>query len=139
MNENAGPENTETPPSPEETPPPSTTQEQDKDARLWGMLCHMSALVGVVLPFGNLLGPLICWLVKKNEYPFVNDQGKESLNFQITVMIAILVCIPLMFICIGILLAIAIGIASVVFVIIAAIKANDGQAYRYPWTLRLIK
>lgn len=104
------------------------------------MLCHITALAGFVgVPFGHLLGPLICWLAKKNEMPFVDDQGKESLNFQITVTLAILACIPLMFVCVGVILAIAIGIAAMVFVIIAAVKANDGERYRYPWTIRLIK
>jgi hypothetical protein len=91
------------------------------------------------IPFGNILGPLIIWLVKRNDHPFIDDQGKESLNFQITVMIAILICIPLMFVCVGFILAPAIGIAAVVLVIIASIRASKGEAYRYPWTLRLIK
>jgi len=110
-----------------------------KDARLWGMFAHLAALAGYAIPFGNIIGPLVVWLIKKDELPFVADQGKESLNFQITVIIAILVCIPLMFVCIGIPMAIAVGIADLVFIIIASIKANEGVAYRYPLTLRLVK
>lgn len=128
-----------TPPAPEETPGITGSQPPDKDAKLWGMLCHISALAGCIFPLGNILGPFVCWLVKKNEYPFVDDQGKESMNFQITVTIAMVICIPLMFVCIGIPLAIAIGIAALVLVIMGAVKANEGEAYRYPWALRLIK
>ena len=141
---------TETPPPPpqDETPPPEGAAPQEpmgplevpNDARTMGMLCHLLSLVGLLgIPFGNILGPLIIWLVKKNDHPFIDDQGKESLNFQITVMIAILICIPLMFVCVGFILAPAIGIAAVVLVIIASIRASKGEAYRYPWTLRLIK
>ncbi|MGH8019717.1 MAG: DUF4870 domain-containing protein [Opitutaceae bacterium] len=117
------------------TPTPEIT----KDAKLFAMLCHLGALAGFLFPFGNILGPLIFWLIRKNESAFVNDQGKESLNFQITVTIAALICVPLMFIIIGLPLLIIVGIAALIFTVIAAIKANEGVAYRYPWALRLIK
>lgn len=128
-------ENTTTPAA----PAPAPSSEVSKDAKTFGMLCHLAALAGFIIPLGSVLGPLIIWLIKKNEMPFVDDQGKESLNFQITVTIALLVCVPLMFIGIGLLLLPIIGIAALVFVIIAAMKANEGIAYRYPWALRLIK
>ncbi len=128
----------------DETPDSTSTESAtagtpSKDERLWGMLAHLSALVGYIIPFGNLIGPLVVWQMKKDEMPFVAEQGKESLNFQITVMIAIIICIPLMFVCIGIPMAMAVGVADLVFIIIAAIKANEGIAYRYPWTIRLVK
>ncbi len=106
---------------------------------MWGMLCHLSALSAFIIPFGSVLGPLIVWQIKKNEYPFVDDQGKEALNFQITTTIAALISIVLIFVAIGIALLIAVCLASLVFTIIAAIKANNGETYRYPFTLRLIK
>lgn len=115
---------------------PSTT---DKDARTWGMICHLSAFVGFVIPLGTVLGPLVVWLIKKNEIPFVDDQGKEALNFQISVLIAFVICVLLMFIVIGVVLAFALAIYTIVMVIIAAIRANEGIAYRYPYALRLIK
>jgi uncharacterized Tic20 family protein len=124
-----------------ETPGPDITSAgglPSKDARLWAMIAHLSAFAGYVLPFGNFIGPLIIWQTKKDVHPFAGEQGKEALNFQITVTLAILVCIPLMFICIGIPLAMAVGVADLVFIIIAAIKANEGVAYRYPFTLRLV-
>jgi hypothetical protein len=111
----------------------------DKDAKTWGMVCHLAALAGFIVPFGNIAGPLIVWQLKKEQIPFVADQGKESLNFQITVSIAIVVSIGLAFILIGLLLLPLIGIANLVFVIIAALKASNGEAYRYPFSLKLVK
>jgi uncharacterized Tic20 family protein len=99
----------------------------------------LSALVGYIIPFGSIIGPLIIWQIKKNEMPFVDDQGKEALNFQITMAIAVIVCIVLMLILIGFLLIWIVGIVDLIFIVIAAISANNGQAYRYPLNLRLIK
>ena len=107
--------------------------------RMWGMLCHLSAFAAFIIPFGSLIGPFIVWMIKKDEMPFVNDQGKESLNFQISILIYSIVAALLIFIVIGIFLLIAVAIADIVFVIIASIAANKGESYRYPMTLRLIK
>ncbi len=111
-----------------------------KDERMWGMFCHLAALAAFVgIPLGNILGPLIVWLIKRDEFPFVADQGKESLNFQISMSIYGLICIPLMFVVIGIFLLFALMIVDVVFIVIATMKANEGTLYRYPLTIRLIK
>ncbi|SDV09427.1 DUF4870 domain-containing protein [Pseudomonas mucidolens] len=111
----------------------------DKEVRQWAMLCHFAAFFGLVFPFGSLLGPLILWQVKKDMDPLIDDQGKEALNFQITVAIAWVVCIVLGFVVIGFLLMAVVVIAALVLTIIAGIKANKGVAYRYPLTWRLIK
>jgi len=111
----------------------------EQNTRTWNMLCHLSALAGFILPFGNILGPLIVWQLKKNEIPSVELHGKDSLNFQITVTLAILICIPLMFLLIGFVLAPLIGIASLVFLVLAGIKANNGEPYSYPFSLKLVK
>ncbi|WP_246193419.1 DUF4870 domain-containing protein [Pseudoxanthomonas suwonensis] len=103
------------------------------------MFAHLSTFIGLIIPFGTLLGPLVVWLIKKDTMPFVNDQGKEALNFNITVLIAIVVSGLLTIILIGFLLLFAVGLAWLVLSIIAAIKANEGVAYRYPFTLRLVK
>jgi len=79
------------------------------------------------------------WLVKKDESPFVDDQGKEAVNFNITMLIAFFVAFVLMFVAIGAVLMPVLFIFWVVMVIIAGLKANEGVAYRYPFTLRLIK
>lgn len=111
----------------------------DKDARTWGMLCHLSAFAGLIIPFGGIIAPLIIWLIKKDEMAFVNDQGKESINFQITIFIAAVICGILMFVGIGFLLIFALAIYALIMIIIASIKANEGTYYRYPYALRLIK
>jgi len=117
----------------------STQPAPEKEERTWGMLCHISAFAGFIIPFGGILAPLIIWLIKKDEMPFVNDQGKEAINFQITVFIAAVVCFLLMFIGIGFLLIFALAIYAIIMIIVAAMKANDGVYYRYPYALRLIK
>ena len=137
---------TQTPPPaqpPSSNPPPASSESQ---ARTWNMLCHLSALAGCVIPFGNILGPLIVWQIKKNEFPSVNVHGKASLNFQITVTIAVFVgaaaAIMLSFFCVGYLLfplVFLIGLAGLIFAIIAGIKANNGENYKYPWSLELVK
>lgn len=106
----------------------------------WAMLCHLASLAGFIgIPFGNILGPLILWLIKKDEAPFIDDQGKESLNFQITMTILGIGAGILIIVGIGILLLFAIGIADLVFVIIASVAANKGETYRYPFAFRLVK
>lgn len=109
-----------------------------KQERTWGMLCHLSALAAFIFPLGNIFGPLIVWLVKKDESPFIDDQGKESLNFQISFTIYCIFAAILTVIFIGIILLIALGIAFLILVIIASVKANEGEEFRYPFTIRLI-
>ena len=120
-------------------PPPPPAGTPSAEEKQWALFAHLSALIGYIIPFGSIIGPLIIWQIKKNEMPFVDDQGKEALNFQITVAIAAIVCIVLMLVLIGILLFWILAIANLVFIVMAAIAANNGQAYRYPVCLRLIK
>ena len=104
------------------------------------MTAHLGSLLGYLLiPFANILVPLVIWLIKKETMPFVADQAKESLNFQLTVTIALVIGIILVFVCIGWILVIPAVAAGMIFAVIAAIKANDGVRYRYPVTLRIIK
>ena len=108
--------------------------------RNWAVIAHLSALLGFVLwGVGNVLGPLIVWLVKKGEMPFLDDQGREALNFQITIFLAGLVCSSMIFLGVGVPLLFALSVFDLVFTIIGAIKASEGVAYRYPVNLRLIK
>ena len=116
------------------------TTEPSKEARKWAMLCHLAALIGLLgNGVGFLLGPLVVWLLKKEDDPFVDEQGKEAVNFQITMFIAIVLCIPLLLLLIGFPLMIIIALMMTIFPIIGAIKANEGQSYRYPLTIRFIK
>jgi uncharacterized Tic20 family protein len=126
------------PPPPAAPPPVVDNGTTTNDERTWGLLAHLSALCGFVIPFGNLLGPLVIWQIKKNEMPFVDDQGKEALNFQITLTIEIIVSAPLCVILIGFLLLPIVGLYGLVMTIIGGVKANNGERYRYPLTLRLI-
>ena len=124
----------------------------NKDERLWAMLCHLLALAGLIgIPFGSILGPLVAWLMKKDQYPLVDDQGKESLNFQISITIygiglgilAVLAVISIIGIFI-LLPAIAVvasvwWIVELILIITAAMRANEGIAYRYPITIRFLQ
>lgn len=111
----------------------------DKDARNWGMICHLAGLAGFVVPFGNVLGPLIVWAIKKDDHAFVDDQGKEALNFQLTVALAVIIAAFLILALVGLVLIPLVVIYTLIMVIIAAIKANDGIYYRYPLTFRFFK
>ncbi len=133
------------------TPPPPPAVGPSAEEKQWAMFAHLSALVGGILTsgwagsIGCFIGPLVIWLVKKDTLPFVDDQGKEALNFNITVGIVFLALLILSIVTFGIGLIVAvplwiiIGIAWLVFTIIAAVKASNGERYRYPLTLRLIK
>ncbi len=110
-----------------------------KDERTMAMLCHLLALSGYVIPFGNIIGPLIIWLLKREQSWFIDDQGKESLNFQISLIIYSIIAGLSILVLIGIVLLPLILLAGLILVIVAAIKANEGVAYRYPFTIRLIR
>jgi uncharacterized Tic20 family protein len=120
------------------------------EERQWAMFSHLSALLGGLLTsavggWGFFIGPLVIWLLKKDTMPFVADQAKEALNFNITVSAVFLVLMILGFLTLGIgflligPLMMVIGVLALVFIVIAAIKANEGIAYRYPMTVRLVK
>lgn len=130
------------PPSPPEPPsePPQASDVPSAEERQWALFAHLSALLGLVTAgWLCFVGPLVIWLVKKETMPFVEDQAKEALNFNITMMIAAAISWLLLFVLIGFILLPAVAIIWLVFVIVAAIKANEGTRYRYPLTLRLIK
>jgi uncharacterized Tic20 family protein len=115
-------------------------QEEDRQANMWAMLCHLTALsIYIGIPFGHIIGPLVIWLIKKDEFPFVDEQGKESLNFQISVTIYCIVAGLLCVILIGFVLLPVILVADIVLIIIATVKTNKGESYRYPLTIRFIK
>ncbi len=144
-----------TPPDNMPPPPPPATDPGSggvpAEARTWGMLAHLTSLIGALVTgaigggWGCFIGPLIVWLIKKDTMPFVDDQGKEALNFNITVAIVTLILLLLSVLTLGIGLLITgplwviLWIFWLVFTIIASIRANNGEKYRYPLTLRLIK
>ncbi len=114
---------------------PSTRERQ------WAVGCHLIALSGIILPIPsvNFIGPLVIWLIKRMDSAYIDQQGKEALNFQISLFIYELICIALMFLGIGFLLFLPLLIFGFVCVIIAAIKAGEGVEFRYPACIRFIK
>ena len=111
----------------------------DPQEKQMGMFTHLAALATFVIPFGNIVGPLIMYLTKKDEYEFVNDQGKEVLNFQITWSIILAISGILIIVGIGIFMLIGFGIAWMVLVVVGTVAASNGQYYRYPLTIRFLK
>lgn len=142
-------------PAPEEIPPHETSPqsgygvfssdrpvvEENKDARQWAMFCHLAALASYLgIPFGHILGPMIVWLIKKDEFSYVQSQGKEALNFQISMTIYGIICVPLICLAgLGFVLLAAVGIVDLVFIIFASINANKGKDYKYPLSIRFLK
>jgi uncharacterized protein len=125
--------------SPSGSPPPvSPSGALSSDEKNMAMLGHLSALSGIIIPFGNIVAPLVIWQVKKADMPFAAEQAKEALNFNITLSIAGIVAAVLMLVLIGFLLLPIIGIAWLVLTILAGINASKGENYRYPFTLRLV-
>lgn len=141
----------ETSPQNSAVPAGGTASMPSAEERKWATFAHLSTLVGALVTsgwagsVGFFIGPLIIWLLKREEMPFVNDQGKEALNFAITVSIACFVLLLMTILSLGIgalvtiPLFLVISITALVLVIIAAVKANEGVAYRYPFSLRLVK
>ena len=115
-------------------------KEENKSAVTWATFCHVGALsLYLGIPFGHIIVPLVIWLIKKNEFPFVDEQGKESLNFQISMTIYGLIAGLLAFAFIGFVILPVLVVVHVVFTIIAIVKTNKGESYRYPLTIRVIK
>jgi uncharacterized Tic20 family protein len=116
------------------------TSTSSRDVRTWNVLCHATALAGFFVPWaGHILGPLIVWLAKRNDSPEINEHGKESLNFQISMLIYNVIAAVLCLVLIGFIVLPILHILNLVLVIVASIQASEGKFYRYPITIRLIK
>ncbi len=109
-----------------------------QDDKNLGMLAHLLAFAGFVIPFGAILGPLVLYLVKRDTSPFIADHARESLNFQLTIFLLTLVCLPLCFLVIGFVLLPVLYIFEIVQVIKATIAASEGRSWDYPFCLRLV-
>ena len=111
----------------------------EKEARQWAVLCHLSALVGLLgNGIGFLIGPLVVWLIKREDDLLIEEQGKEAVNFQLTMFLALFVSAVLVFVLIGIPLLITFGLMMVINPIIAAVKTSNGERYRYPISIRFL-
>ena len=113
--------------------------ETTSDDRNYAMFTHIAALGGYIIPFGNVIGPLVVWLMKKDQSSYVDEHGKASVNFQISLIIWSIVCIPLIFVIVGIFLLIALGVVGLVYLILNAIGATKDQAPSYPISIRFIR
>lgn len=111
----------------------------NKDERMWATLCHASAATGYFSFIGFVLGPLIVWLLKKDQYPAVDDHGKEALNFQISMVIYYLVSGLLALVFVGFVIAAALFVFQLAEIIIASVKASNGEIHRYPLTIKFVQ
>jgi uncharacterized Tic20 family protein len=133
------PETSETIVLPMETTPPPPASSSSADLRTWNVLCHASALLGFFFPWaGHILAPLIVWLVKRGDSPEIDAHGKESVNFQLSMLIYSVISGILCLVLIGFVLLAILHVLNVVFVIIASIRASEGNFYRYPLTIRFL-
>ncbi len=121
-----------------EAPSPATAATISKEERNWAMLAHLSGLLAFATLIGGVLGPLVMWMIRKDDMNFAADQAKEALNFQITVFVAGLIAGVMCLILIGFALLGILVIVDLILMIIAAVKASEGVNYRYPFNLRLI-
>lgn len=121
------------------SPPPIVSSGASSDVRLWCVLAHASALVGFLVPVaGHIVGPLIIWLAKRHDSPEIDAHGKESMNFQISMLMWNCVAAILCLVLIGIPILILLHLLNIIFVIVASIQAGEGKLYHYPLAIRLI-
>ncbi|HUU99384.1 MAG TPA: DUF4870 domain-containing protein [Bacteroidales bacterium] len=114
-------------------------RELSETERNWAMFCHLSAFAGFFFPFGGIVGPLICWLSRKDESQWIDQNGKASLNFQLSILLYIVLAIPLVLIIIGIPIIIMLGTLKIICIIIASVKAAKGEEFRYPLSIPFIQ
>lgn len=119
--------------------PPAAPSPANKDENTLGIVCHLLAFAGLAVPFGSILGPLVLWLVKRADSPYLDAVGKEAVNFNISFAIYGIIAAFSIFALIGFVLFPLVCLAWLIFVIMAAIKASEGKVHRYPLTIRLIK
>ncbi|WP_041422408.1 DUF4870 domain-containing protein [Shewanella sediminis] len=104
-----------------------------------GIVVHVASFAGYIIPFGSVLGPLIVWLMQRDEIQFVDECGRNCLNFKISMMIYVMISVVLMFVGIGFILVGFLAVFDIVVTIIAAMKASEGICYKYPMTIKFIK
>lgn len=107
--------------------------------RNWAMLCHLSAFAGFFFPFGGIIGPLICWLTRKDESVWVDLNGKASMNFQLSILLYMVLVIPLLFILVGIPIMMFLLALKIVCIIIASVKGAKGERFKYPLAIPFLQ
>lgn len=119
--------------------PQAGHQTDDKNARNLAVLCHLFGLLGLMVPPCNVIGPLLIWLLKKEEHPFIEDQGREALNFQITFTIALMASVFLVLVYVGLFLLAILGVVDLILIIMASSAASRGEHYRYPFSIKFLQ
>ena len=115
-------------------PPELQVANASKEHRTWGMVAHLAALAGFVVPFGNIVGPLVVWLIKKDESPFVAYHAKQAMWFQIFVaIVGVVFALVGLVICVTIPLAILVGLGALAYAIYGAVQVNGGKDFEYYW------
>jgi hypothetical protein len=134
-------ENQTPPPNkPELSKPENTALEPiSHDATMWAMICHLSGFAGFLFPFANIIAPLLIWGFKRVQYPFLDDQGKEAINFQISITIYYIISALLILIVIGLFLLPLLAAFHIIAMIIASVESAQGRLFRYPLTIRFLK
>lgn len=121
--------------TPSPVPPPLPSREEQS----WAIALHLSGFAGLILPsFGQIIAPLVIWLIKRPQSPLLDQVGKDVLNFQISYTIYAAIALALCWVCIGLALLPVIGILWIIFMIIAAVKTSNGEGYSYPLTIRFL-
>lgn len=115
------------------------SNQNDQEARQWAMFLHLSQLAGFILPLLGLIAPIVIWQLKKEQYPMLDEHGKNVVNWIISELIYWAIAFVLMFVVIGIPLLFILGILGIVFPIIGGIKANNGELWHYPMTITIVK
>lgn len=116
----------------------TSSNQNNLDANQWGMFVHFSLFAGFVVPIAGLILPLMLWQIKKDQYPIVDVHGKIVVNWMISVLLYAIICGLLTFVVIGVIGFVALGIASIIYPIIGGIKANNGEVWEYPLSLKLM-
>ena len=122
-----------------ESHPTPPQQLSESDARMWATFAHLGIVAGWIIPLATVLVPLIIWLIQKDKSAFVDRHGRAALNFQLTMIIGFVIGGILTLVYIGIFIIAALGVLDLIFSILAAVAANKGEEYKYPFSLELVK
>ena len=117
----------------------TSANQNNTEANQWAMFVHFSLFAGFVVPIAGLVLPIILWQIKKDKFPIVDVHGKIVANWIISALIYSIICAALVFVFVGVVGFVALGIAAIIYPIIGGIKANNGEVWKYPYSLTLIK